>query len=183
MKKILIVSGHTDLNDSFANKTILEELNKQLPEAEYVYLDKLYPDFKIDVEVEQQRLKNADVIVFQFPFFWYSMPSLMCRWIEETLVYGFSHGMGGDKLKGKMLIASFTSGAPEEMYQYGGIQNYPVEDFLTPLKQLANMCSMEWGGYVYTGGVSYTVRNDEGIREEMYNKLLNHVDHLLRKIK
>ena len=25
MKKILIVSGHPDLNDSFANKTILEE--------------------------------------------------------------------------------------------------------------------------------------------------------------
>ena len=30
MKNILIVSGHTDLNDSVANKTILEELEKEL---------------------------------------------------------------------------------------------------------------------------------------------------------
>ena len=63
MRNILIVSGHTDLNDSFANKTILEELNKQLPEAEYVYLDRLYPDFQIDVENEQQKLLKADIIV------------------------------------------------------------------------------------------------------------------------
>lgn len=44
MKKILIISGHPDLNDSFANKTILEEIHKLLLEAEIVYLDKLYPD-------------------------------------------------------------------------------------------------------------------------------------------
>ena len=37
MKRILIVSGHPDLNDSFANKTILEELSKLLPHAEFVF--------------------------------------------------------------------------------------------------------------------------------------------------
>ena len=36
MKKVLVISGHTDLNNSIANKTILERLEKQLPEAEYV---------------------------------------------------------------------------------------------------------------------------------------------------
>ena len=49
MKKILIVSGHPDLNDSFANKTILEETKHLLPEAEFAYLDKLYPDFHTDL--------------------------------------------------------------------------------------------------------------------------------------
>ena len=37
--------------------------------------------------------------------------------MEETFVHGFSHGSTGDKLKDKKLIVSFTSGAPEEMYQ------------------------------------------------------------------
>ena len=60
MKKILIVSGHPDLNDSFANKTILEETRNLLPEAEFVYLDKLYPDFRIDVQAEQERLLRAN---------------------------------------------------------------------------------------------------------------------------
>lgn len=65
MKKILIVSGHPDLNDSFANKTILEETKKLLPEAEFVYLDKLYPDFQIDVKTEQERLlRNMQISSF-----------------------------------------------------------------------------------------------------------------------
>ena len=79
MKNILIVSGHPDLNNSFANKNILEELNSLLPEAEFAYLDKLYPDFRIDIETEQKRLLRADIIVFQFPLFWYSAPSLLHR--------------------------------------------------------------------------------------------------------
>ena len=80
MKKILIVSGHPDLNDSFANKTILEEVHKLLPEAEIAYLDKLYPDFQIDVQKEQERLLRADIIVLQYPLFWYTAPSLLHRW-------------------------------------------------------------------------------------------------------
>lgn len=33
MKNVLIVSGHTDLNNSVANKKILEELSERLPNA------------------------------------------------------------------------------------------------------------------------------------------------------
>ena len=117
MKNILVVSGHTDLKNSIANKTILDKLQSDLPKAEFVFLDQLYPTFEINKEVEQQRLLNADIIVLQFPFFWYGVPSIMSRWMEETFVHGFSHGSTGDKLKDKKLIVSFTSGAPEEMYQ------------------------------------------------------------------
>ena len=63
MQNILVVSGHTDLNNSVANKAILERLENKLPQAEFVYLDKLYSDFQIDVEAEQEKLLNADIIV------------------------------------------------------------------------------------------------------------------------
>ena len=108
-KNILIVSGHTNLGESVANQTILEDLKKDLPEAEFDYLDQLYgKDFQIDIEREQTKLVQADIIVLQFPIFWYAMPSLMSRWMEEAFQHGFSHGRTGDKLKGKKLIASFT---------------------------------------------------------------------------
>ena len=77
MKNVLIISGHTDLATSVANKTILETLANHLPKAEIVKLDELYPDFKINVEAEQQRLIRADIIVLQFPVFWYSAPSIL----------------------------------------------------------------------------------------------------------
>ena len=41
MKNVLIISGHTNLPASVANKTILETLNERLPEAEIVKLDEL----------------------------------------------------------------------------------------------------------------------------------------------
>ena len=112
MNNILIVSGHTNLNDSVANKKILEELRKKLPNAEIDYLSELYPDYKIDVEKEQNKLLKANIIVLQYPVFWYSMPSLLERWMEETFKPGFSHGGKGDKLKGKKVIVSLTAGAP-----------------------------------------------------------------------
>ena len=126
MKDILIISGHTDLAASVANRTILETLGERLPEAEIVKLDELYPDFKIDVENEQRRLLRADIIVLQFPVFWYSVPSILERWMEETFRHGFSHGSTGDKLKGKKLVLSFTTGAPEEMYSHDGPMGYTI---------------------------------------------------------
>lgn len=46
MKNVLIVSGHTDLkNNSFANKIIMEDLERLLLQATFDYLDQLYPDY------------------------------------------------------------------------------------------------------------------------------------------
>ena len=171
--KILVVSGHTDLkNNSFANKIILERLQEILPEAEYVYLDSEYPG-----------LRNADVIVLQFPFFWYGVPSLMHKWMEEVFVHGFSHGSKGKALAGKKLLVSFTSGAPEELYQTGGIQGYPVDDFLIPLKQFAKACSMEWAGYIYSGGLSYASRHDDEKLQQMREKSLLHAERVAEKVR
>lgn len=181
--KILVVSGHTDLNNnSFANKIILKRLVEIMPEAEYLYLDSEYPDFKFDVAKEQDRLRAADIIVLQFPFFWYGVPSLMHKWMEDVFVHGFSHGSKGKALVGKKLLLSFTSGAPEEMYQAGGVQGYPVDDFIVPLKQFARACGMEFAGYIYSGGLSYASRHDEAKLQEMKAKALLHAERVCEKI-
>ena len=183
MENILIISGHTDLNDSFANKTILEELSKELPSAEIRYLDKLYPDFNIDVKTEQDKLEKADIIVFQFPIFWYGTPSLLSRWIEQTLVHGFAHGSTGDKLKGKKVILSYTSGAPASMYQHEGLQSHTIDEFLLPTIQMAKLCQLDLVGMLFTGGVSYASRNDEKLLTDMKDRSINHAHQLVEKIK
>ena len=179
---VLIVSGHTDLNQSYANKIILEELQKRLPQAAFVFLDKLYPDFRIDVQAEQKKLLGADLIVLQFPFFWYGMPSLMKKWVEDVFAHGFSHGSSGGRLHGKKLLVSFTSGAPEEMYRHGGLQNYTIDEFMPPLRQLAGLCGMEWQDYAYTGGLSYAQRGDEEKMKQMRVKSIAHAEKLAAQI-
>ena len=179
MKKILIVSGHTNLNNSFANKIILDKLAKDLPEAVFDYLDKEYPDFAVDVKAEQQKLVDADIIVLQFPVFWYSYPSIMHRWMEDVFEHGFSHGSRGKALLGKKLVASFTTGAPEEMYVKGGPQLYPIDELVIPaIKSTANLCSMDYAGYVYTGGVSDAGNPDEEKAKEMRAKAEKHAERL-----
>jgi glutathione-regulated potassium-efflux system ancillary protein KefF len=183
MKNILIISGHTDLNDSVANKGILAHYKTVLPEAEIVYLDKLYPDFKINIKAEQARLVKADIIILQYPFFWYHMPSIMERWMEETFEHGFSHGSTGDKLKGKKLIASFTMGSPAEDYRKKGPVGYEVEDFLPPLKATCALTQMEFAGYVYTGSVSYQSRNDPQKLAAIKKKAVEHADKVVALVK
>ena len=172
MKNILIVSGHTNTtSDSVANRTILEPLEAAIPECRTVYLDRLYPDFNIDVEAEQENLKWADVIVLQFPVFWFSFPSIMHRWMEQTFLHGFSHGSTGDKLRGKKLIISYTTGAPAEMMSFDG--------FFEFVRAACGFTGMEYAGSIHTGGVSYQMRQDPQMLEEIKQKALLHADKLM----
>ena len=180
MKKVLVISGHTDLATSVANKTILDTIGQYLPETEIVKLDTLYPDFKIDVDAEQQRLLKADIIVLQFPIFWYSAPSILERWMEETFRHGFSHGSTGNKLKGKKMILSFTTSAPQEMYSHKGAMGYTIEEFLPCYKATCNLCQMEFAGYIYTGGVSYGTRTTPELIEQQKVKSVEHAKKLIK---
>ena len=180
MKNVLIVSGHTDLkNDSVANKQIMEDLKELLPDAEISILDELYPDYEIDVKAEQEKLEKADIIVLQFPLFWYGMPSIMNKWMEDTFEHGWSHGSTGDKLQGKKLIASFTAGAPEEAYQKDGIMGYDIEDYLPPIKSMCGLCQMEFMDYVFTGGVSFELRTNPDEVDKIKEKAKNHASKVV----
>jgi putative NADPH-quinone reductase len=183
-KKVLLVSGHTDLkNDSVVNKTIIEEFHRLLPEAELDILSDLYPDYQIQVEAEQQKLVNADVIVLQFPVFWYSQPSLMHKWMEDTFIHGFSHGSKGKALVGKKLIASFTTGAPAEAYQSESPLGYTLEQLIMPaMKGIAALTGMQLMAPVYTCGVSYASRNDAEVLAQMMDKAKEHAEKLVREI-
>lgn len=173
MARVLIVSGHPDPSDSVANETIVSELSALLPDAEVDDLGKLYPDFQIDVAAEQAKLVAADVIVLQYPVWWYSYPSLMHKWMEDVFVHGFSHGSTGDKLAGKKLVVSFTAGAPESMYEPGaGV--ITVDDMLVPLKATCKLTRMEFVGHVFTGGVSYLTRVDDAARQQIAERAKAH---------
>jgi len=91
MSNVLVVSGHPRTgDDSVANKTILEELAVLLPGAEIDHLDDLYPEYTFDVEAEQEKLRAADVIVLQYPLWWYGWPALLQK------------GMGGGVIAGRV---------------------------------------------------------------------------------
>ena len=149
--KVLIINGHPTMETSNANKAILEEVKRLLPEVEVSQLQALYPNYQFDVAAEQAKLVKADVIVWQFPVNWYSVPALLKKWIDDVFAFGFAYGTDY-KLEGKKLLLSFTTGAPQEAYQQGG---YPISDFLFIHKQTANFTKMEFVEPVYSYGMLY----------------------------
>lgn len=184
MKKTLVISGHPNLNSSNTNKVILQELEKHRNELnlEIRQLDQLYPDYNIKIEDEQKALLEADTIVLQFPFYWYSIPALLKKWIDDVFAYGFAYGSSGDKLKGKNLILSFTVGGPKESYQQEGYNHYHIEELLFPLNQTANLCGLKQHNPVYTNGMVY-IPDVYNTLEGVIEKAQQHSSRLLDAIK
>lgn len=155
MSKILVISGHPNLETSFTNTLILDQLAANLPALSIRRLDSLYPDYQIDVAAEQEALINADVIVLQFPFYWYSVPALMKKWIDDVMSFNFAYGPEGDKLKNKPLFLSFTVGGPKESYGPLGYNHFTVEQLVHPLQQMAYLAGMQFQAPIYTNGMIY----------------------------
>lgn len=102
------------------------------------------PNFFLDVEAEQKALAQHSLIVFQFPFYWYSVPPLLKLWFDEVLEIGFAFGEKGTALAGKKCLFSFTTGGPATAYREGGSNLFPIDDFIKPWQATANLCRMEW---------------------------------------
>ncbi len=155
MSNVLVISGHPNLESSNTNTIILEQLNKQVSNIEIRRLDSLYPDYQIDVAVEQQALIKAQVIVLQFPFYWYSTPALLKKWLDDVFSYDFAYGSKGDKLKGKDFILSFTIGGPAESYTPHGYNHFPIAELIKPLQQTAYLAGMNFIEPVHTHNMVY----------------------------
>ncbi len=156
MNKVLVISGHPDLDSSLANRLILNDL-QDIPglSIQQRRLDRLYPDFRVDVAAEQAELIETDIIVWQFPLHWYALPALMKKWVDDVLVHGFAHGTGGDRLRGKSLVLSFTTGARAEAYAHGQPMNFTIDEFLPPLHQTAMLCGLDYQAPVHSSGMTF----------------------------
>ena len=155
MSQVVVISGHPDLEQSHTNTVVLEQLNTALDSVDVRCLDTLYPDYQVDIEAEQLALLDADVIVLQFPLYWYSVPALLKKWIDDVLAYNFAYGAEGDKLRGKALILSFTVGGPEEAYTPLGYNHFSIAQLMYPIQQTAYLAGMDYQKPVYTHRMVY----------------------------
>lgn len=103
-----------------------------------------YPDYDIDMRAEQEALQTAELIVCQYPTYWYRPPALFQLWIETVLASGWAHGPGGTALAGKHFWCVTTTGGAQAAYDADGIHGHPYETFLVPLVQTVRLCGMIW---------------------------------------
>lgn len=97
-----------------------------------------------DIEAEQKKLLWADMVIFHFPMWWFTMPAILKGWVERVFAYGFGYGVGKHEgkywglrygegtLVGKKAMLVVTAGGREPHYKETGI-NGPIDDLLFPI--------------------------------------------------
>lgn len=178
MAKIILINGHPDYEHSTANKTIIEEFSKLVPSAEIVNVAELYPNFQIDAQKEQQRLQAAEMLIFEYPFWWYSAPSLMHRYLEQVFLHGWAYGSNGKALQGKNLTISFTTGAPESDYQRREGLMHTIEQFLPAMLSTAHFTGMTYRGAVHSFGMANYNPSDTARVKEIEAAARDHAKRL-----
>lgn len=172
MTRIIVYYAHPGQTYSRANKAMAKRASS-MDGISFVDLYAEYPRLEIDVSREQARLMAHDVIVFQFPLYWYSTPSLLKEWQDLVLQHGFAYGHGGDKLAGKTLLLAITAGGSQEAYSPEGYQQHTIRSFLTPLQQTAALCQMTFAApYVLFGALKADEDTEMADHVKGYEKLL-----------
>ena len=94
--------------------------------------------FAPEVEAELRKLEACDLLVLQFPMWWFGMPAILKGWIDRVMAMGRTYGYGSiyqtGKFRGKRAMLSLTTGAPEEAYRKGGF-NGDIEAILRPVQR------------------------------------------------
>jgi len=142
-KKILVLFAHPSQHRSEVNLPLVRAC-AEVDGVTVVDLYAEYPGYCIDIEREQQRLRDHDVIVFMFPVYWYSTPAILKEWQDLVLEYGFAYGHDGTALQGKLAICAITAGGPEQAYQSSGYNHYSIRELLRPLEQTTILCGMTY---------------------------------------
>ncbi|WFR95385.1 NAD(P)H-dependent oxidoreductase [Rhizobium tumorigenes] len=143
MVRVLVLFAHPGQRHSKIN-VAMAKTARSIEGITFVDLYAEYPTFNIDIDLEQTRLLEHDVLVLQFPIYWYSTPSLLKEWQDLVLEYGFAYGHDGDRLKGKRFMVAATAGGDEQAYHPQGRNHFGFRTLLSPLEQTANLCQMEF---------------------------------------
>ena len=145
MTAVLVIAAHPDLARSRVNRAFLEAARSvQDRGVEVRDLYALYPDYLVDVGVEQAALAAAKLVVWQQPIRWYGMPPLLKLWLDDVLTFGWAYGPDGTALRGKDLWLVASTGGPEDSYRPDSYNRYFFDAFLPPYEQTAALCGMRF---------------------------------------
>lgn len=78
-----------------------------------------------EIKSELSKLLWADIIIFQFPLWWSSVPAILKGWFDKVLIYGGIYGGAYGKFKNarlsnKKAIISTTTGSSEDSFKIHG---------------------------------------------------------------
>lgn len=130
-----------------------------------------------DVLAAIAKLDRADLLVLQFPMWWYMPPAMLKGWLDRVLTYGavYSSKQRFDtgRFKGKRVLLSITAGSTQSSYQADG-RNGDMSLLLWPIQ-----FSLHYVGYAVTQPyIAYLPEETEAEVSAGLSGLVNHLNLL-----
>ncbi|WP_119301186.1 NAD(P)H-dependent oxidoreductase [Dongia deserti] len=95
--------------------------------------------FAPDVEAEIAKLEAADLMIWQFPLWWFGLPGILKGWVDKVFAFNRIYGRGRFYEKGLYrgrcaLLSLTTGGEGIAAYQPGGF-NGDINGILRPIQR------------------------------------------------
>ncbi|MBK7422471.1 MAG: NAD(P)H-dependent oxidoreductase [Propionivibrio sp.] len=92
--------------------------------------------FSAEIEAEMEKLEWCELMIWQFPLWWFGLPAVLKGWVDRVFAMGRVYGGGRiyetGVFRGKRALLSLTTGGPEEAYRKGAF-NGDITAILRPI--------------------------------------------------
>lgn len=134
--------------------------------------------FEKNISSEQDKVLWCDLMIWQFPLWWFSVPAILKGWIDKVFAMGkfYDNGRIYDNalLKGKKALLSITTGGPENNYittKYGSTHQilHPIQTGI-----------LEFVGFsVLPSEINFSIeRINDDERKEILKRWSNRLKHI-----
>ena len=95
--------------------------------------------FVEEIKAEMEKLEWADLVIFNFPLWWFSLPAILKGWVDRVFAMGFCYGAGkgiydnGTYRGKKKGMLTLTTGGPDTAYTGTG-KNGDINKILYPIQ-------------------------------------------------
>ena len=93
--------------------------------------------FADELNLEMDKLQWCDILIFNFPLWWFGLPAMLKGWVDRVFAMGFVYGNGkgvydSGVFKQKTAFVIMTTGGPEPAYAEDG-RNGNMDTILFPI--------------------------------------------------
>ncbi len=119
------------------NFTSMKDPNYFKQQIEEMYATEV-EGFVPELEIELQKLEWCDLMIWQFPLWWFSVPAVLKGWVDRVFTMGRVYGGGyiyeTGRFQGKKAMLSLTLGGTKEHYLKDGF-NGDIQAILRPIQR------------------------------------------------
>lgn len=138
-KQVVVLLAHPNIESSQANKALMDAI-KDLEEVAVYNLYEMHQEDAFNIDLWSKIIYRSSALVFQFPFYWMSAPSLLKKWQDEV----FTYLAKTPAVAGKALLVAVTTGSEYNAYRSGGRNNFTIDELLRPYQGSAIHAGMVW---------------------------------------